>query len=149
MVAKSYTQLVSEMNKSVSIAVKNASNRLLEVLKTFIQEDYYNMYEPLYYERTNMFMSSAVAEMLGQTSASIGISDAFMNYEYQANYRLQDNSNGHWTGEDQVYMANAGFHGNAYIYRDGHFWKDFEDYCDKHALEILREELRKAGLNIV
>ena len=148
MVAKSYTQLVAQMDKAITIAVKNASDRLLVVLQTFIQEDYYDLFEPNSYDRTYAFMRSAVAEMVGKASATIGISDEYLSYEYKANYKLQDSSNGHWTGEDQSYMADAGFHGSAYIYRDGHFWQDFEEYCDKHALEILRDELRKQHINI-
>ena len=45
-------------------------------------------------------------------------------------------------------MADAGYHGNFNIYRDGHFWKDFEKYANGNAIDILKNELRKQKLNV-
>ena len=155
MVADSYDVLVKQFTNGCGIAVKNTANRLLQELQKYIQVDYYDMYEPLYYTpRTYKFLNSAIAKMVGQTTASIGIDDAFFDYEYPARYRLLGSNNqpsgenGHWTGEDQVYMADAGYHGNVNIYRDGHFFKDFLDYCNENAIPILKEELRKQKIEI-
>jgi hypothetical protein len=57
--------------------------------------------------------------------------------------------NNYWDGETQLFMADAGFHGNAYIWREGFFWKDFIAYCDENAIKILKEELKKQGLSTV
>lgn len=148
-VFKTMIELQNHMQKAITKAVENASERVLQELQNYIMEDYYNLYQPEYYVRTKEFYKSAVAKMLNSNSAEIGISELYMSYQYSANYRLQDNSMGHWTGEDQVYMADAGFHGNAYIYRDGHFWKDFEQWCDENAVNILREELQKQGIKTI
>lgn len=86
--------------------------------------------------------------MLGKSTATIGIDELYMSYQYPAEYTYLDGTAGHWTGEDQVYMADAGYHGNFNIYRDGHFWKDFEKYANENAIDILKNELRKQGLNI-
>lgn len=86
--------------------------------------------------------------MKDNSTAVIGIDELYMSYQYPAKYTYLDGTAGHWTGEDQVYMADAGYHGNVNIYRDGHFWKDFEQYCKDNALNILKQELKKQGLNI-
>lgn len=70
-----------------------------------------------------------------------------MTYD-KYSYRLQDGSIGHWTGKDQAYMADAGFHGNSLIYRDGHFWSDFQEFCENNAINILKEELEKQGIQV-
>ena len=86
--------------------------------------------------------------MLGKSTATVGIDELYMSYQYPAKYTYLDGIAGHWTGEDQVYMADAGYHGNFNIYRDGHFWKDFEKYAKENAIDILKNELRKQGLNV-
>lgn len=140
--------LKSQIESACGKAVKNASNILLAKLQEYIMEDYYLLYEPLFYRRTMKFFESAVANMIDKTTATIGIDELYMSYQYPARYKYLDGTDGHWTGEDQVYMADAGYHGSYYIYRDGHFWKDFEQYARDNAINILKGELRKQGLNI-
>lgn len=129
-------------------AVKNAANRLLEKLQNYIVEDYYIQYKPIYYERTEKFYESAIAQMLGKSTASIGIDDLFIDYQYPARYNNVDGTVGHWTGEDQVQFASRGYHGTTAIQTDGRFWSDFEDYCENNAIVILKEELKKVGLSV-
>lgn len=129
-------------------AVKNAANRLLEELQNYIVEDYYIQYRPIYYERTYKFYESAIAQMLGKSTAFIGIDDLFLDYQYPARYNNVDGTVGHWTGEDQVQFASRGYHGTTEIQTDGRFWSDFEDYCNNNAIAILKEELKKVGLSV-
>lgn len=139
---KNYMQMLCDK------AVKNAANRLLEELQNYIVEDYYIQYKPIYYERTEKFYKSAIAQMLGKSIASIGIDDLFMDYQYPARYNNVDGTVGHWTGEDQVQFASRGYHGTTEIQTDGRFWFDFEDYCNNNAIAILKEELKKVGLSV-
>lgn len=148
-IIKSRGDLKKYVDAACSKAVENAANKLLEKLQEYIKEDYYNLYAPKYYiPRTMKFFESAVANIIGNSTATIGIDELYMSYQYPARYKYLDGTSGHWTGEDQVYMADAGFHGNVNIYRDGHFWKDFIRFCEENALNILKEELRKQGLNV-
>ena len=95
----------------MDIAIENTAKILLEKLKEYINEDYYNLYEPIYYKpRTMKFLKSAVANITGKSTATIGIDKLYRSYQYPF---------GDWTGEEQTYMADAGFHGNSDIYRDG------------------------------
>lgn len=148
-VIKSMSDLNKQINAACNKAVENAANKLLEKLQEYIKEDYYNLYAPKYYiPRTMKFYESAVANIIGNSTATIGIDELYMSYQYPARYKYLDGTSGHWTGEDQVYMADAGFHGNVNIYRDGHFWKDFIRFCEENALNILKQELKKQGLNV-
>lgn len=147
-VIKNMKDLQNRINVACRKAVENASNIILNELQKYIKEDYYKIYSPECYKRTEAFYKSAVANMVGKSTATIGIDELYMSYQYPAKYTYLDGTDGHWTGEDQVYMADAGFHGNVNIYRDGHFWKDFERFCDENAINILKKELRKQGLNV-
>lgn len=147
-IIKSIEDLKNQINVACERAIESASQILLKELQEYINEDYYDLYEPIYYKRTYAFYKSAVAHITGKSSSMVGIDNLYMSYQYPANYNYLDGETGHWTGEDQVYMADAGFHGNASIYRDGHFWKDFEQFCKENAINILKLELKKQGLNI-
>ena len=149
--AKTFSTMVSLQNyveSACSKAVKETSNILVEKLKDLIQTRYYDLFDPNVYIRTEAFLRSAVANMIDSNTASIGIDEAFMDYQYPANYRLQDSTIGHWTGEDQANMAERGYHGTYYIHTDGHYWSEFVQWCDKNAISILRENLIKAGLTL-
>lgn len=148
-VIKNMNDLKKQIENACNKAVENAANILLKKLQEYINEDYYDLYAPKYYiPRTMKFYESAVANMMGKSTATIGIDELYMSYQYPAKYTYLDGTEGHWTGEDQVHMANAGYHGNFNIYRDGHFWKDFEKYANENAIDILKTELRKQGLNV-
>lgn len=145
---KTVVELEKYIQKAVNKAVNNASDRLLGTLQQYIDSDYYDLFEPEYYKRTNAFYNAAVSKVLDNNTAEIGLDDLYMSYQYPANYKLQDGSIGHWTGKDQAYMADAGFHGNSSIYRDGHFWSDFQEFCENNAINILKEELKKQGIQV-
>jgi hypothetical protein len=145
------------INSKCTIAVENAAKRLQEKLVEIIDSDYYAQYDPLYYKpRTFAFLKSAVSKMLNSKTASIGIDDEYFNYEYPARYMMFENGggtdrnvSGHWTGEDQVYMASQGYHGTYNIRTEGRFWESFIDYCEANAVSILRQELAKAGIQTI
>jgi hypothetical protein len=140
MAVKTFTsteQLKKMLEPLISKAIEKASQRLLSKLQEYIMEDYYNLYQPKIYQRTMSFYSSAVSNLLSPTSAEIGMDDTLMNY------------NNYWDGETQLYMADAGFHGNSGIYREGFFFKDFLAWCDENATAILVDELKKQGVPIV
>ena len=141
-------ELQKHMESACSIAVKNASDRILEELQKCISEDYYMQYSPNYYERTYTFYKSAVAKLLNDHESEIGISDLYMNYEYPAKYKLLNGDTGHWTGADQTNMAASGYHGTYYIQTEGRFWDSFIEFCEKNAINILKEELKKQGINV-
>lgn len=129
-------ELTDYLESACQKAIYNASGRLLSILQQYIEEDYYDLYEPRFYERTFQFYDAAVANMLSSNSAEILMDDTLMDYS------------GDWSGMKQIDMANKGFHGRKDIYRDGHYWQDFEEFCNGHAIEILKEELIKQGLHI-
>ena len=53
----------------------------------------------------------------------------------------------HWTGELQLEAANNSIHGG-FITTQGRYWDSFMEYCNANALNILKQELRKQGVNV-
>lgn len=120
----------------ITKAIDGASKKILDKLRDYIMEEYYDKYSPMVYSRTMQFYDSAKSMLLSPTSAQIYMDADSMNY------------GSYWDGETQLYMADAGFHGHASIFREGFFWKSFIEWCDENAVKILKEELKKQGLNI-
>lgn len=137
-VIKSYSALVSAMNKNINIAVENACNRLLGALQQIIDEEFYDVFEPDYYRRSFQFWRSATTKMLTQTSGQIFMDADKMNY------------NSFWTGEKQLQAAAIGSHGGWVTdeTKEHRFWEVFITYCEQHAVNILKEELKKQGINV-
>lgn len=137
--AKTFTTLVSMeqyMNKACSKAVEKAAQRITDQLQYFIWDDYYALYSPISYDRSFQFLESAISKMVSSNTAEIYMDADSMSY------------NDYWDGETQINMASAGFHGTADIFRPGFFWKDFISWCDENAINILKEELAKQGINV-
>lgn len=133
-VFKTTVELQNYMDKLCSKAVESACNRLLGTLQELIDSEYYDKYEPDFYHRTYQFWRSATMKMLSNNCGQVFMDASAMNY------------GDYWDGETQLYMADAGFHGSAYIYEDGHFFKKFVEFCEDNAVNILREELAKVGI---
>lgn len=131
---KTTVELQNYMEKLCSKAVESACNRLLGTLQELIDSEYYDKYEPDFYHRTYQFWRSATIKMLSSNCGQVFMDADAMNY------------GAYWDGETQLYMADAGFHGSTYIYEDGHFFKKFVEFCEDNAVNILREELAKVGI---
>ena len=133
---KTYSALVSAMNKNINIAVENACNRLLGTLQELIDTEYYDQFEPDYYKRTYQFWRSATTKMLTQNCGEIFMDEDAMNYGT------------YWDGELQLQFASRGYHGTTAIQTEGRFWQTFLDFCEQNAVKILKEELRKQGIQV-
>ena len=133
---KTYSALVSAMNKNINIAVENACNRLLGTLQQLIDTEYYDQFEPDYYKRTYQFWRSATTKMLTQNCGEIFMDEDAMNYGT------------YWDGELQLQFASRGYHGATAIQTEGRFWQTFLDFCEQNAVKILKEELIKQGIQV-
>jgi hypothetical protein len=117
-------------------AIRHAMQRCVAKLRELIDEEYYDQYEPLVYQRTMQFYKSATATLLSATSAEIGIDESMMNY------------GSYWDGEIQAEFASRGYHGTTAIQTEGRFWESFEQWMDQNAILILKEELERQGLKL-
>lgn len=143
---KTTVELQNYMEKLCSKAVESACNRLLGTLQEFIMSEYYDesVYEPTgKYHRTMQFYESAMTEMLTKTCGQIFMNPDKMHYPFSG-YGWS------WDGATQIYEANQGSHGGWTTDESTkhRYWDEFEKYCEKHALKILKDELKKQGLNI-
>ncbi len=133
---------MNDLKKQVDIAcgkaVENACNRLLGSLQQIIDEEFYDVFDPEYYHRTYQFWRSAITKMLTQTCGQVFMDKSAMNY------------NNFWTGEKQIYAASIGSHGGFVTdeTKEHRFWEVFIEFCKLHAIDILKKELRKQGLNV-
>ena len=139
MASKRFTTVVGLegfIQSACSKAVENSCNRLLGVLQEMIDTEYYDQFEPDRYIRSYQFWRSATTKMLSKNCGEIFMDADVMNYgEF-------------WSGERQLAYAQEGYHGSKDIQTEGKFWSAFIHYCNKHAKNILIEELRKQGLNV-
>ena len=137
--ARTFTSIVElqgAMEQCCTVAIQNACEILLAELQRLIRSEFYDKYTPSQYDRTDQFFNSAVKEMMTDLCGRVFMDAGRMNY-------LEP----HWTGEVQIEAASRGLHGG-YIKREGAYWDSFIDYCNKNALNILKQELRKQGLNV-
>ena len=138
--SKTFTTVVSLKNyveTQCNIAVQNACNRLLGVLQQLIDSEYYDVYDPVWYERTDQFWRSATTKMLTEACGQIFMNPDEMHY------------NG-WYGDEQIILANLGIHGgiSTPTTLKHRYWDEFVRYCDDNAIKILKEELKKQGLSV-
>lgn len=139
--SKTFSTTVALKNYLESVcekAVQTACNRLLGTLQQIIDEEYYAVYDPVWYKRTYQFWESATAEMLSKTCGQIFMNPNAMNYGFG------------WSGMEQIQAANLGIHGGIItdITVEHRYWDKFVEYCDKNAVRILKEELKKQGLSV-
>lgn len=129
-------QLQKHLESLCEKAVEAACNRLLGTLQEFIDSEYYDKFEPDYYKRTYQFWKSATVKMLKHNCGEIFMDKFSMDY------------GAYWDGECQLQFASRGYHGTTSIQTEGRFWQSFVDYCEKNAVRILKEELRKQNLDV-
>ena len=137
-VIKNINDLKKQVDVACSKAVENACNRLLGSLQEIIDTEFYDAFEPDFYKRTYQFWRSATTKMLTQNCGMIFMDKNAMNY------------NNFWTGERQLQAAAIGSHGGLITdeTKEHRFWEVFTDFCEENCIIILKEELRKQGLNV-
>ena len=138
MAIKTYKGLFKALNKNIDIAVENTCNRLLGSLQEIIETEFYDAFEPDYYSRTLRFWRSAISKMVSKCCGQVLMDESKMNY------------NDFWTGEKQIYAASIGSHGNIITNetKQHRFWEVFEEFCEENTMDILKEELKKKGVNV-
>lgn len=128
----SIDKLQKEINKRIDQAVKDTSVQICNKLKEIIQDDYYNMYKPKFYERTYQFLNSAAMDIVSKGSAIV-----YMN------------NNGSYKDATMQYVqeiAAEGCHGNMNIQTSGRYWDTFLEYVSNNAENLLKQNLHKQGL---
>lgn len=138
-IIRSYSALVNEINKCVTVAVKNVAEEVCKKLHDCIDEQYYNDPEfyPNVYQRTETFLTHAVYKMMGNNSAIVGVDTSAMHYK-----------NG-FSARQIVEWASESMHGSPlYQTTTESFWDVFIDWADKNVPKLLKDELMKQGLNV-
>ena len=137
--ARTFTSIVElqgAMEQCCTVAIQNACEILLAELQRLIRSEFYDQYTPTMYNRTYQFLESATKEMVTDLCGRVFMDAGRMNYLEPP-----------WTGEVQLEAANNSVHGGIPV-NGGRYWDSFMEYCNANALNILKQELRKQGLNV-
>lgn len=132
-----WVQFQEMIEPLVQKALMSTARILAERLRESIDVQYYKdpQFYPNVYRRTYRFLDSASYQLLGKNMAEIFVDTDSMSYY-----------NG-FDPEQVVEWAGQSMHGSELYETDTEdFWTVFEEYCDKNALRILKEELHKQGL---
>lgn len=136
----SFVQLQAMIEPLIAKSVENAAKIITEKLTETIREQYYNDPEfyPNVYQRTEEFLKSATYNMLSGNSAEIFIDGEGMHYK---------NGFDPW---QVITWASMSMHGAEY-YQTGtnDFWTTFMEWADGNIINILKQELKRAGLTVV
>ena len=123
------------IKKCMTVALKNTAATLKDKLVEFIDSDFYLLYKPKVYQRTEQFKNSPEIDIVSDLVADIFVNTTDMNYKND-------------TGDYVAMLATKGYHGTTEIFREGYFWKDFVEFAEKNTLDIYKSELQKQGLDI-
>lgn len=140
----SHVEMQNVLESLIEKAVSNACDILLEKLQELIMSEYYDIFDTDTYSRTYQFYKSAMSKMLSKTAGEIFMNPDKMDYPFSGRGWA-------WTGELQISEANIGSHGGWTTPESvqHRYWEEFETYCDRHALKILKQELTNIGLKVV
>lgn len=123
------------IKKCMVVALKNTATILKDKLREFIDSDFYLLYEPKVYQRTDQFKNSPEIDMVSDLIADIFVNTDSMDYKDA-------------TGDYVAMLATKGYHGSTAIFREGYFWEDFIEFAEKNTLDIYKSELQKQGLDV-
>lgn len=144
--SKTFITLVEMQNYIESAcekAVSNACDILLGKLQELIMSEYYDVFDPVKYSRSEQFYRSAMTEKLSKTVGMIFMNPGAMNYPFNG-------FGWEWTGEQQIELGNQGIHGGWSTEESlqHHYWDSFEEWCNKNAIKILKEQLILQGIKL-
>ena len=134
MLIKNKSQLQNVLNQRINIAVKQTMEYFEMRLSDFLDRGYYQMYDPVQYERTDQLLKSVTANLINGNTAEIYL-DLNYNYKYVSAEYVEN-------------LAAQGYHGNKSIQTDGRFWESFKEIYYEQLIPKLKENLRNQGLNI-
>ena len=136
-------QLKGFIQSACTKAVDNTCKLLLGKLQDLIMSEFYDVYDSETYSRTYQFYESAMTQMLSDSVGMIFMDANSMNYPFSGNGWA-------WSGQQQLEAANIGLHGgwSTDESRNHRFWDAFEEYCDKNAIKILKQQLIAQGLTL-
>ena len=123
------------IKRCMAVALENTATTLKDKLIELIDSDFYLLYKPKVYERTDQFKNSPEIDMVSDLIADIFVNTKSMDYKDA-------------TGDYVAQLATKGYHGSTAIFREGYFWQDFIEYAEKNTLQIYKSELQKQGLDV-
>ena len=141
MIITTYTQLENILNGKCQEALDRTTDRLLDKLGEFIQNDVYGAYSPTFYDRTFDFKNSW-EKTSAKLKGKIVEAEIFQNVSVMQRI---DEPPIHVDKEGLAEIINSGI-GYNFGQMEGKarpFWNDFIQYCEREFENIFQEELKK------
>ena len=112
------------------------------LIKAYMEEVFYGMYNPIYYNRTFQLLNSVTTTKVRETANGYEI-EVYLDIN-GIDYELEDT-------EYIVWLSSKGFHGSSNIYTTGEFWNDAMTelkggYLQRKFGEYLKEKGLKVSL---
>lgn len=111
------------------------------LIKAYIEECFYGMYTPQFYERSFQLLNSVTTSKVRETANGYEIT-VYLDIDsihYKDGYE-----------EELVWMASQGFHGGSNIYEQGEFWIEAMQELDAgYIVKKFGEYMKGKGWNIV
>lgn len=133
-------ELMADLNSRVTIAVDNVATALNEKLHSIIEKNVYDAYFPMNYERTREFKDSFIAtkamikDFVIQATIEQDVTIMIIRGQTHANRdylaKMIELGEGFWNPNVPARP----------------FWKEFEEYANANVYSLLKEELRKQGI---
>lgn len=124
---RSPDELAKHLDTACEAAVQNACNRLLKTLKQYLG--------PEHTARADTSYRLAMAEKLTKTCGQILLHSETENHTFGAISPVSHSFSPVGAADGEYSDAERG-------------WKEFEEYCRKNAVAVLKEELRKQGIHL-
>ncbi len=135
---KTYKELFSFIQQKIDIAIENTCYRLLNSFKEIIASEFYIIFDSNYYSITLEFCQSEVIKIVNKNCRQLLINMPEINYEEFYSEKIPlwttsfDSHNNNTTSKNLEYR----------------FQERFKEFCNCNVLTILKEELKKQGINI-
>lgn len=134
-VFKSIIDINNYIESACEKAIKAVAERMVEELRNYIKEDFYNKYKPQLYKRSEQLLNSPKYNILDPKTAEIFIDIDSISYLEGSESEI-------------VKLASLGYHGTINIFRPGMFWEDFIEWCNINVPQLMKQELEKRGIPV-
>lgn len=148
MAITSISQLKLLLQSRIKKALDITCDEIYYVFRKHLEE-YYDEYDPNYYQRTYSFLNSLIKTEVVQKgnslSCQIKIDEDYLKYQYEGNFGWSENVPA--TGRDVATWANEGLHGGT-IQGKSKWWDDaMNELGGKQGiLNIMKKNLKAVGI---
>ena len=144
----SIDNIVSDIKQKMQISIIDMQNKVYDIIDEYLKA-YYNLYDPVAYDRTYQLMKSLVKSEIVPTNNGF---KARVYYDWQSLDYTIKSVNGYtiknkgWDAKKTMDSAAKGSHGGYTTTVGGEIWDTPLQILDRQGLEQFRKSLIQAGI---